>query len=319
VNLSSSPANEYFSDGLTEELTADIARIQDLRVVARTTAFQFQGKPQDVRTIGQQLNVRAVLEGSVRWQGSRVKITAQLNGTENGYHLWSHIYEGDAGDVFHIQEQVAQEIADALNRQLRQSHLPRPGTENLEARNLYLEGLHLQNTTEPRRLHQAILNFRRASQLDNQYAAPQAGLAVCYVMLAWGGVMRPEEAYRLAGTAAQEAVKLDDNLSTAHTSKGIVALMFDWDWTKAAQEFQRALDLNPSDAEAHHWYSHYLVVTNQIDASLEESRRAMKLDPLNFLISAHLGWHLSAGTGIRSGNRGVEEDPRAVSAYKPRY
>lgn len=291
VNFSPSQANEYFADGLTEELTADVARIQDLRVVARTTAFQFQNKSQDIRRIGQQLNVSAVLEGSVRWQGSQIKITAQLNGTADGYHLWSHIYEGDARDVFHIQEQVAREIADALNKQLRQSTLPRPGTENLEARNLYLEGLYLQNTTEPKRLRQAILKFHQASQLDNNYAAPQAGLAVSYVMLAWGGVMRPEEAYRLAEMSAQQAVTLDDNLSTAHTSKGIVALVFDWDWKKAAQEFQRALDLNPSDAEAHHWYSHYLVVTNQIDASLHESRQAMNLDPLNFLVSAHLGWH----------------------------
>ena len=291
VNLSPSLANEYFADGLTEELTADLARIQGLRVVARTTAFEFQRKPQDIRKIGQQLKVAAVLEGSVRWQGSLVKITAQLNGTANGYHLWSHIYEGDARDVFHIQEQVAQQIADALNRQLRQSDLPRPGTENLEARNLYLEGLHLRNTTEPKRIGQAILKFQRASQLDRDYAAPQAGLAVCYVMLAWGGVMPPQEAYRLAEAAAKEALKRDDNLSTAHTSKGIVELVFEWDWPKAAQEFQRALDLNPSDAEAHHWYSHYLVVANRIDASLRESRRALDLDPLNFLISAHLGWH----------------------------
>jgi adenylate cyclase len=231
------------------------------------------------------------LEGSVRWQGSLVKITAQLNGTANGYHLWSHTYEGDARDVFQIQEQVAQQIADALNRQLRKSDLPRPGTENLEARNLYLEGLHLRNTTEPKRIGQAILNFQRASQLDHDYAAPQAGLAVCYVMLAWGGVMPPQEAYRLAETASKEALKRDDNLSTAHTSNGIVELVFDWDWPRAAQEFQRALDLNPSDAEAHHWHSHYLVVVNRIDDSLKESRRALDLDPLNFLISAHLGWH----------------------------
>lgn len=148
VNLSPSPANEYFAAGLTEELTADLARVQGLRVVACTTAFQFQGKPQDIRKIGQQLNVASVLEGSVRWQGSQVKITAQLNGTAGGYHLWSHTYEGDARDVFRIQEQVARQIADALNRQLRQSDLPRPGTENLAARNLYLEGLHSRKTLE---------------------------------------------------------------------------------------------------------------------------------------------------------------------------
>src|SRR5262249_2052315 len=148
-----------------------------------------------------------------------------------------------------------EQIADALNRQLRHSDLPRAATDNLEARNLYLEGLHLRNTIEPARIRQAILNFQRASQMDPNYAPPQAGLAVCYVMLAWGGNMPPEEAYRLAEAAADQALKLDDNLSTVHTTKGIVKLVFEWDWPNAAQEFQLAINLNPSDAEAHHWFS----------------------------------------------------------------
>ncbi|MBV8068810.1 MAG: winged helix-turn-helix domain-containing protein [Acidobacteriaceae bacterium] len=291
VNLSPSPENDYFADGLTEELTGDLARIQGLRVVARTTAFQFQGKPRDVRDIGKQINVAAALEGSVRWQGSRVRVAAQLNSATDGYHVWTRTYEGDATDVFRIQKQIAQDIADALSRELRHSALPRSETENLQARNLYLEGTHLRNTTDGPAVRKAVLKFQQASQLDPNYSAPQAGLADCYAILAWGGDMRPEVAFKLAETAADRALSLDDNLSTAHKSKAIVELVFNWDWPKAEQEFRRAIELNPSDADAHHWFSHYLVVANRLDDSLRESERALELDPLNFMVNAHLSWH----------------------------
>jgi TolB-like protein/DNA-binding winged helix-turn-helix (wHTH) protein/Flp pilus assembly protein TadD len=291
VNLSPSPANEYFADGLTEELTSDVARIQGLRVVARTTAYQFKGKSRDIRQIGQQLHASAALEGSVRWQGDRVRIAAQLNSVATGYHIWSRTYEGDSNDIFRIQEQIAQQIADTLSKELRHSALPRAGTENLKARNLYLQGMYRRNTTDASMVSRAILDFQEASQIDPNYAAPWAGMADCYAIQAWGGSMRPEDAFKLAEAAADRALKLDDNLSTAHTSKAIVRLVFDWDWPKAAQEFQRALDLNPSDADAHHWYAHYLIVANRTNDALAESRRALDLDPLSLLISAHLGWH----------------------------
>ena len=318
VNLSPSPANDYFADGLTEELTSDVARVQGLRVVARTTAFQFQSKPQDIRQIGRQINVAAVLEGSVRWQGSRVRIAAQLNSARDGYHLWAHTYEADAADILQIQVQIAQQIANALSRELRYSALPRTETENLKARNLYLEGMHLRNTTDDSPVRKAILDFQQASQLDPGYAAPQAGLADCYAILAWGGSMRPADAYRLAEAAADRALALDDNLSTAHKSKAIVELVFDWDWPKAQREFERAIELNPSDADAHHWYSHYLIVANRVDDSLRESRLAMDLDPLNFLISAHLSWHyLEArqfGAAVKAAKETLELDPHNTNA-----
>jgi TolB-like protein/DNA-binding winged helix-turn-helix (wHTH) protein/Flp pilus assembly protein TadD len=291
VNLSPSPANEYFADGLTEELTSDVARIQGLRVVARTTAFQFKGKSRDIRQIGQQLNAAAALEGSVRWQGDRVRIAAQLNSVATGYHIWSRTYEGDSNDIFRIQQQIAQQIADTLSKELRHSALPRAGTENLKARNLYLQGMYRCNTTDASMVSRAILDFQEAAQIDPNYAAPWAGIADCYAIQAWGGSMRPEDAFKLAEAAADRALKLDDNLSTAHTSKAIVRLVFDWDWPKAAHEFQRALDLNPSDADTHHWYAHYLIVANRTNDALAESRRALDLDPLSLLISAHLGWH----------------------------
>ncbi len=318
LNLSASPENEYFADGLTEELTSNLARVKGLRVVARTTAFQFQGKPRDIREIGKQIKVAAAVEGSVRWQGSRVRVAAQLNSARDGFHIWARTYEGDATDVFRIQKQIAQDIADALSGELRYSALPRAGTENLKARNLYLEGMHLRDTTEPSSVRKAILDFQQALQLDPNYAAPQAGLANCYAILAWSGDMRPAVAYKLAEAAADRALALDDNLSTAHESKAIVELLLDWDWPKAGKEFQRALDLNPSDADAHHWYSHYLVVANRIDDSLAESQRAIELDPLNFLISAHLGWHYwKAGqyeAAVEASKKTLELDPHNTNA-----
>ncbi len=292
VNLSPNHADEYFSDGLTEEVTSDLAQIEGLRVVARTTAFQFKDKPQDVREICGRLGVAAALEGSVRRQGNQLRVTAQLNSAANGYHLWSQIYNGEAGNVFAIQQSISRAIADALKRRLPYAaRLRPPPTRSLEAHNLYLQALHLRNTTDPPAVQKAVEYLQQASARDPGYAAPYAGLADCYVILAWAGAMPAVQALPLAKAAAGRALELDGTLAAAHTSLAVVHLVFDWDWPGAEREFRRAIELNPSDAEAFHWYSHYAVVANRLDDSLTYSRRALELDPLDLLVSAHLGWH----------------------------
>lgn len=292
VNLSEDPNNDYFADGLTEELTNDLARVQGLRVVARTTAFQFKGKARDIREIGQRLGVRTALEGSVRRQGGRIRVTAQLNNVANGYHLWSQTYDTDASDVFSVQEDIALRIADTLQRHLPGGAAPRrKPTENVEAHTLYLEGLHLRNTTDASSVRKAIQRFQQALGKDPNYAAPYAGLADCYSILAFGEAMPAREAFPLAKAAADRALSLDDTLASAHTSKAIVELLFDWDWKAAGREFRRAVELNPSDAQAFHWYSHYSAVMDRLGDSLAQSRRALELDPLDLLVSVHIGWH----------------------------
>jgi len=319
VNLSGNSEDDYIADGLTEELTSHVSQIQGLRVIARTTAFQFKGKPVDVREIGRRLGVTAVLEGSVMRHDGRIRVTAQFNSTSDGYHLWAAIYNTDAGDLFAVQEEIASKIAGTLKRRLAAAggagHRP---TESLQAHNLYLQGLYLRNTTDPTSVKRAVERFQAALHEDPNYAAPYAGLADCYSFLAWGRAMPASEAFPLARAAADRALLLDDSLAAAHTSRAIIDLVFSWDWKAAAREFRRALELNPSDAQAHHWLSHYSVVTGRLGDSLDESRRALDLDPLDLLVSAHLGWHyLMAGQyreAVAASEKTLELDPHNSNA-----
>ena len=294
VNLSVAQENDYFADGLTEELTNDLARIQGLRVIARTTAFQFKGKAQDIREIGRRLGVGSVLEGSVRRQANRIRVTAQLNSVANGYHLWSQTYDSDTGNLFDVQDDIALRIADTFKLHLAGATPHHRPTESVEAHTLYLEGLHLRNTTDPAAVRKAVEYFQQALQKDPNYAAPYAGLADCYAILAWSNAMPAGEAYPLAKAAADRALALDETLAAAHTSKALVALMFDWDWKAAGREFQRAVELNPSDAEAHHWYSHYCIVVDRLADSLAESRM-----PWNWIRWTCWSALTSAGTTCR--------------------
>ncbi len=319
VNLSGNSEDDYIADGLTEELTSHVSQIQGLRVIARTTAFQFKGKPVDVREIGRRLGVTAVLEGSVMRQNGRIRVTAQFNSTRDGYHLWAATYDTDAGDMFAVQDEIASKIAGTLKRRLAAAggagHRP---TESRQAHNLYLQGLYLRNTTDPISVRRAVERFQAALHEDPNYAAPYAGLADCYSFLAWGHAMPAPEAFPLARAAADRALLLDDSLAEAHTSRAIVNLVFNWDWRAAGREFRRALELNPSDAQAHHWLSHYSVVAGRLGDSLDESRRALELDPLDLLVSAHLGWHyLMAGQyreAVAASEKTLELDPHNSNA-----
>jgi TolB-like protein/Tfp pilus assembly protein PilF len=292
LDLSPQKDQEYFSDGLTEEIIDALSRVPDLRVVARTTAFAFKGKPADIRQIGRQLNVGAVLEGSVRKSGDELRITAQLNRVVDGYHLWSRTYDRHLRDVFAVQSEISQAISD----QLRAGPIPhRERTENLEAYRLYQEGRYLFNQFQPPDSdYKAIERYRRAIRLDPNFAAAYAGVADAYAYLAENFVVAPREVMPKALIAAERAVALDDSSAEAHTSLGIVKLDYDRDREGAEREFLRAMRLNPGSGYTHHWYAHSLEAQGRLPEAMREMRAALDLDPLdipiNWDVASELLW-----------------------------
>jgi TolB-like protein/cytochrome c-type biogenesis protein CcmH/NrfG len=290
--MSAGKDQEYFSDGISEELLNLLAKIPQLQVTARTSSFAFKGKNEDVRTIGAQLNVGAVLEGSVSKAGNRVRITTQLINAADGYHLWSDSYDRELQDIFAIRSQVAQTVAKALQVTLaagEQQRLDQKPTEDLEAYQLYLKGRHAVSTfadwgTAMRYLQQAIAR-------DPGYALAYLGLAYYYALIG-DYPMSGSEALPRCREAAEKALQLDPSLAEAHVALGVVHWWYDRDYAATRREFQTALTMQPELASAHQLNGWYLVGTGHIDEGLAESRRAVELDPLSTETNALLGMNL---------------------------
>ena len=290
VNLTANPADEYFSDGLTEELTNAVAHLDGLRVVARTSAFQFKGKPVDIRSISRQLKVSSVLEGSVRRQLNKLRVTVQLNDAQSGYHIWSQTYDRDVGDIFSIQEDISNQVTRAIRPDGRAVRAA-TGIRDREAYNLYLLGRFHRAKHDQASVRKAIAFFQQAIDRDAGYAAAYSGLAECYIKMAQQSFMPPLEAWAVAQKEATKALALDDNLAEAHTTQAILHLLMDRNWEAAEGQFRRAIALNANDAAAHHWFSHYFIAMGRFSESLAESRKALELDPLDAQISGHLIFH----------------------------
>jgi serine/threonine-protein kinase len=289
ANLSADPENEYFSDGLTEELINALTKIRDLRVVARTSAFSFKGKDADIREVGRRLNVESVLEGSVRKAGNRMRITAQLVNVTDGYHLWSERYERKLEDVFAIQDEITLAIVDKLSvgllKQEREDLLTqRP--EDLAAFTLYLKGrFNFHKLTIPD-LQKAAQFFQQAIDLDPDYAKAYAGLAGALMFMGGAGpshFLRPCEAYPKARAAVAKAMELDNRLAEAHTMLGVLRTGFEWDLQGAKQAFKRALELNPNNADTHLWFAWHSWKAGQLDAASASVECGLVLDPLSLL------------------------------------
>lgn len=289
VDLSPDRSNEYFSDGLTEELIDALTRVPGLRVVARTSAFQFKGKTEDIREIGRRLNVGVVLEGSVRKAGNQVRITAQLDSTADGYHLWSHTWDRELSHVFALQEEIAEAIAANLrapSRTAQGDRLVRSSTRNLEAYNLYLQGRYYWSKRSEDALNQAIQCFERAVERDPGYALAYTGMADAYnVMPAWSNTP-PKPFLRKAKEAALKALSLDNSLAEAHTSLAYAVQHLDWDWEGGDRELRRAIELNPGYPLAHAFYSQWFRERGRLDEALAEMRRAREADPTSPLMRA---------------------------------
>jgi adenylate cyclase len=284
VNLTPERGNEYFSDGMTEELTNALTQVPGLRVTSRTSACTFKGSGLDARQIADRLGVTALVEGSVRMIGNRIRLVAQLVNAADGCHLWSATYDRTLADVFALQEELSQAIVAALP--VPATTIPRPlvqpPTRALDAYTLYLRGRYaaLKRTVEG--LSLGIEYFEQALEKDKGYALAQAGLAECWLLRGFQefGDLEEREAMPRGKAAALEAVRLDPRLSPAHTWLGVAHLLYDWDWTAAESEFRRAIQLQPENAYAQLWYAVFLGAMGRHDESLRQVHGAESLDPL---------------------------------------
>jgi TolB-like protein/Tfp pilus assembly protein PilF len=293
VDLSPEKDQEYFSDGLTEELITSLSQVPDLRVAARTSSFQFKGQNPDVHEVGRRLDVGAVLEGSVRKSGDRLRVSAQLISVKDGYQLWSESYDRDLADVFDVQEDVARSIVAALRVRLapaRDSALAARPTADLEAYDLYLKGRYAWNLRTGPGLQHAVQYLEQAVARDPTFARAWAALADAYILVVPYAGGSPADTWQKAQMAARKALSLDSTSAEAYTSLGYGNMVYAWDWQAAEDNFKRALAADPNYATGHHWYGDFLAGRGRLDNALAEMSRAHQLDPLSRQIGVEWGW-----------------------------
>ncbi|UCG62335.1 MAG: protein kinase [Candidatus Zixiibacteriota bacterium] len=293
ANLSADPEQEYFCDGMAEEIINALTHVEGLRVVARTSCFAFKGKTVDIREVGRQLNVSAVLEGSVRKAGNRLRITAQLVNVADGYHLWSERYDRDSEDIFAIQDEISLAIVNNLKVKLLkedEAALTKRHTADPEAHKLYLKGRYFWSRRTRESFEKAIEYFKIATEIDPNYAQAYAGMAASYNDLPNYSSIPPAEAYPLAKEAAMKALELDPDLAEGHTALGLILRDYEWDWEGAEKAFKRAIELNPAYETAHQWYAHLLGYLGRADEAVAEMSKSYELDPLSLAVNRNFGF-----------------------------
>jgi TolB-like protein/Tfp pilus assembly protein PilF len=295
TDMSAARDNEFFCEGMSEEIINALGRVPELRVASYTSSLRFKGKAAETQTIGRELNVAWLLEGSVRKAGEMVRIAVQLVRADDGFSAWSGRFDRKLDDIFSVQDDIAGMIAQTLTHRVARTSAPlvTSRTSDSQAYSLYLEGRYLWNKRPGDVVWQAIDRFERAISIDPNFAPAHAALAGVYGTLgAWEyGILPPAEALAKAKAAATRALELDPRLAAGHTAIGYTTLHFDWNADKACREFDQAIALNPAWVDAHHWHSHALCAAGRFRESLEASRRIVELDPVNPLMHAHVAWH----------------------------
>ena len=317
-NLSGDPQQEYFAEGMTEELTTQLAQISALRVISRTSAAQYQNAPQSLPEIGKELHVDAVVEGSVMREGNSVRITARLTEISTGKLLWAQSYDRNLKDVLSLQDEVARDVASEVKVTLtpdEKARLQNAQAVNPKAHDDFLQGSYLNKGTSSQQ-REALQYFKDAIRIDPNYAPAYAGLADYY----WSNQeLHPRERMPKAKEYAQRALELDPNLADAHIALGAIHFHADWDWGAAEKEFKRAIELNPSDAEAHLLYSVYLAAMGRQDEAIAESAKAQQLDPLSIWAQITAGnvfyFTRHYDQAVEQCQRALELDPNSVGAY----
>ena len=309
-NFSGDPQQEYFADGMTDELITQLAQTTDLHVTSRSSVMQYKKTTKTVPQIARELNVDAVLEGSVERVGNRVRIQAQLIYAPQDRHLWAQQYDRGISDVLALQDEVSRAIAQEVGSRLseaQQARAQRPRKINPQAYEAYLRGLESQS------LGKAIAYYDQAIQLQPDFAPAYAGKAYAYFFVGFLGFRPPNQAFPRMEEAASKAVELDPQLSDGHAALALVKLQYDWDFAAAEQEFRRALELNPSNADAHHMYAHYLLAMGRTQQSVEETRLAAQLDPAGESLQSCLAWHELSGrhyeTAVTDSRRALRTAP----------
>ena len=323
-NLSGDASQNYFADGMTDELITDMAQISALRVISRTSVMVYKGARKPLPQIARELNVDAVVEGTVLRSGDQVRITAQLIEASTDKHLWSQSYEGELRDTLALQSRVASAIADQIRINLtpqEQAALKNVKVVNPQAYESYLKGRYFWNKRTADGLKVALAYFKQAIEEDPKYAKAYSGLADTYALLGdWQyAVMTPKEAFPEAKAAAIEALELDNTLGEAHNSLAFVLDGFDWDLDAGGKEFQRAIELNPGYATTYHWYAWHLSLLGRFDEAITEMRKAENLDPLSLIINADLAELLDLAhfydESIRQSRKTIEMDPNFAVAH----
>lgn len=323
VNMSNDPEQEYFSDGMAEEILNSLAHLKDLKVAGRTSSFQFKGKNIDLKEVGDKLKVKTVLEGSIRKQGNKIRITAQLINVEDGYHLWSEKYDRELDDIFAIQDEIALAITEKLKVTLLENDLERitkTYTQNTEAYQLYLQGRYFWNRRTEDALKTSVSYFQKAIEKDPNYALAWAGLADSYNLLGEYGKIPRREVYPKAKAAVKKALEIDSNFAEAHISLASLLMLDEWDWVNAQKEFRLGIDLNPNYATAHHWYSEWLMYMGRFEEALTELSKAADLDPVSQGIPKDIGivfyYSRQYDKAIELGKATSELDPNFAAVHR---
>ncbi|HTF20960.1 MAG TPA: adenylate/guanylate cyclase domain-containing protein [Chryseolinea sp.] len=291
VNMSADPENEYFSDGITEEILNTLTQVEGLQVTSRTSVFAFKGKQSDIRDIALQLNVDKVLEGSVRKAGNRVRITAQLINALDGFHLWSETFDRDLIDIFQVQDEISGIITRRLRKDLLSDQPPRvkAPVKNVNAYTLYLKGLHYWNRVTPADAHQAIRCFEEAIALEPGYALAYAMTALAYSYLGSAGQILPSEAFAAVHKYADKAIELDDTIAEGFVAKGAAYLLYEWNWELGFKALQNAKRVNPRSSAGSDLLAFYYVLMGQTDLAIDTMETAVELDPLSTIMNQALG------------------------------
>lgn len=292
-DLSPLKDQEYFCDGMTEEIITKLSRLQGWKVMNKTSVMQYKETEKNIKDIGRELGVTSILEGSIRKEGDDIRVTAQLINVEDGFHLWSDIYDRKLDRIFAIQNDIAENIVNALKQKLtpeEKERLQKKTTESLEAYNLYLQGRYFWGQRTKEAMQKSIERYQQAIGIDPNYALAYSGLADCFITGGGGYLnLSAAEAYPRAMEAAKKALAIDDTLAEAHTSLAGLLTSYYWDWDGAEDEFRRAIELKPSYATAHQWFTEHLWSIGRHEESIKEARLALELDPLSLMINTVLG------------------------------
>src|SRR5436190_1571056 len=321
-NLSLDPEQEFFADGITEEILNGLAQIKELRVAARSSSFSFKGRNEDLRSVGAKLNVSSILEGTLRRSGDRLRITAQLIDTGSGYQLWSKRYDRILEDIFDIQDEIALAVVDALKLKLfgdAKEAVVKRYTDDAEVHELFLKARYYSYKYTAEGWTRAVEFFEKVIERHPDHAAAHAGKAAALGCLWFFGLSPADETVPIFRSAAAKAIELDGNLAGAHLSLGLINFFHDWEWEKAEQEFKQAILLNPKDAEALSYYAMFLGFVDRFDEAMALARRALEVDPLSLLINMNVGWtYFAAGLANEAFDQArkmTEIEPGFFGAY----
>lgn len=324
TNMSGNPEDEYFSEGITEDVITQLAKLGKLKVISRTSIMQYRNTERNLKAIGKDLGVATILEGSVRREGSQIRVVAQLIDASSDNHIWAETYDREFTQIFAIQKDLAERIAHSLATTIsadEQERLATIPTENLKAYDLYLKGRYHWNRRLPADLKRGIEYFEQALAEDPRYAKAYAGLADSYIILGDFNFRPPVESYPKAKAAATKAIEIDPSLSEAHVSLAYAMTHYDWNWAGAEEEFTDAIALAPNSAQAHSWYALLLAVTGRSEKAVAESRRAQDLDPYSAVVRTDAGlvsyFARQYDVATRQFLEAVQLDPSFVMANIP--